>query len=183
MISYFFKRLLFFCLPIITLISCNRPEDEDDLVQEEISNIILLVKNNTTNLTEAYDYAANSATFPSISLLSGTTYSVEAVFKNGNEDVTQEIIDAKDEHFLTYDFTSTNVTLTRTDDESSTNSEGVKIGLKTNWAVNSTSASGAKLILTLYHEPASASEAQSGTTWGTVTGGETDAKATYELGN
>ena len=171
-------------LSALSLVSCNRNDDDvDDLPQEELSNIILLVKDNETHVTNTYDYSVNSTTYPTITLLEGHSYSVQTVFKNGDENVTQEIIDAKDEHFLTYNFTSNNVTLTRTDDESSTNSDGVKIGLKTNWVVNSASAAGAKIIVTLIHGPASASEEQNGTVWGSVTGGETDAMATYHVGN
>ena len=39
------------------------------------------------------------------------------------------------------------------------------------------------LKLTLIHEPASASEAQNGTSWGSVSGGETDAEGTFGLTN
>lgn len=69
------------------------------------------------------------------------------------------------------------------DDESSTGKLG-KVGLKTKWEVEKVVKSSSPLLqLTLIHEPATANEAQNGTAWGSVTGGETDAQATFGLSN
>ena len=59
-----------------------------------------------------------------------------------------------------------------------------KVGLKTKWDVVKVVGSSSPLLkLTLIHEPASASEAQNGTAWGSVSGGETDAEGTFGLSN
>lgn len=176
----------------LTLTSCRSDDEEtvDDLPQEELSNILLKVTDQATSASVTYDYVINGSTNPTITLVDGHTYDVEAIFKNGSEDVTQEIRDAKDEHFLVFNFPNSDVTLTRTDDATSTRADGKHVGLKTKWvvtdAVKNTTAT-AQLVMTLYHEPATVSEASAasgnGIVYGTQTGGETDAQATYKITN
>lgn len=90
---------------IFNVISCQRDEDvaADDLPQEELTNIVLNVKDIETGTTQSYNYIIGSAS-PVIALADGKSYEVTTIFKNGTEDVTQEIKDAKDEHFLIFDF-------------------------------------------------------------------------------
>ncbi|WP_345992176.1 hypothetical protein AAEU33_09070 [Chryseobacterium sp. Chry.R1] len=176
----------------VSIVSCQRDNsaEEDDLPQEDLTNIILLVKDVATQITVPYNYSVGAGGAQSIKLENGKTYEVEVQFKNGNEDATQEIKDAKDEHFLVYNFPNSDLTLTRTDDASSTRGDGKHVGLKTKWvvtkAVKNASAQ-SQLILTLYHEPATVSEASSvsgnGIVYGAQTGGETDAQATYTIIN
>ncbi|MFP7655975.1 MULTISPECIES: hypothetical protein [Chryseobacterium] len=176
----------------VSIVSCQRDNsaEEDDLPQEDLTNIILLVKDVATQVTVPYNYSVGAGGAQSIKLENGKTYEVEVQFKNGNEDATQEIKDAKDEHFLVYNFPNSDLTLTRTDDASSTRGDGKHVGLKTKWvvtkAVKNASAQ-SQLILTLYHEPATVSEASSvsgnGIVYGAQTGGETDAQATYTITN
>lgn len=181
--------LLFLALSL-SLTSCHRTDDEsDDLPQEELSDVLLKVTDQATGTPVVYDYQVNSSTNPNVKLINGHTYDVEVIFKNGNEDATQEIKDAKEEHFLVYNFPNSDIALTRTDDDSSTH-DGIHIGLKTKWVVNTAvknSSAPAQLVLTLYHEPVTVSEASSvsgnGVVYGTHTGGETDAQANYNITN
>ncbi|WP_294211260.1 hypothetical protein [uncultured Chryseobacterium sp.] len=173
------------------LVSCNRSDDEsDDLPQEELSDVLLKVTDDATGIPVVYDYQVNSTSNPNVKLTDGHTYSVEVIFKNGDEDATQEIRDAKDEHFLVYNFPNSDITLTRTDDASSTRADGKHVGLKTKWVVNKAvknASAQSQLILTLFHEPVTVSEASSvsgnGVIYGSHTGGETDAQATYNIIN
>lgn len=182
--------LLFLALSF-SLTSCHRTDDEsDDLPQEELSDVLLKVTDQATGTPVVYDYQVNSTTNPNVKLINGHTYDVEVIFKNGNEDATQEIRDAKDEHFLVYNFPNSDITLTRTDDASSTRGDGNRVGLKTKWVVNTAvknSSAPSQLVLTLYHEPVAVSEASSvsgnGVVYGTHTGGETDAQANYNITN
>lgn len=175
----------------LSLTSCNRSDDEsDDLPQEELSNILLKITDESTGVPVIYNYQVNSTTNPNIVLTDGHTYNAEVIFKNGDEDATQEIKDAKDEHFLVYNFPNSDITLTRTDDAASTRADGNHVGLKTKWvvtkAVKNTSAT-SQLVLTLYHEPATVSEnsqvSGNGVVYGTQSGGETDAQANYNISN
>lgn len=184
---------LLLCAAAFNLTSCNRSDDEaDDLPQEELSNILLKVTDQASPTSPMiYDYQVNSTSNPTVKLINGHTYDVEVIFKNGDEDATNEIKTAKDEHFLVYNFPNSDITLTRTDDPSSTRGDGKHVGLKTKWVVNTavknTAATSTQLILTLYHEPKTVSEASSpngnGVAYGQQTGGETDAQATYNLSN
>lgn len=170
---------------IITTFSCSRADEDDDvLTQEDISNIILVVKEEVSGTSATYNYVLNSSTNPTIKLIDGKTYLVSAFFKNGNEDETESIKSAKDEHFLIFNFQGSNINLTREDDESSTRSDGNKVGLSTKWQVQkAVNSSDPKLILTLIHDANSVSEVQNGTTFGSVQGGETDAMATFGISN
>ena len=179
-----FKNLLLLLVAFLTF-SCNRAdEDLDVLTQEDISNIILVVKDEATGISTPYNYTLNSATNPLIKVTDGKTYTVSAFFKNGNEDETESIIAAKDEHFLLFNFQGSQINLTRLDGESSTRTDGKKLGLLTKWVVQKVkNSANPQLILTLIHDANSVSEAQTGTTFGSTEGGETDAVATYDLTN
>lgn len=175
----------------LSLTSCNRSDDEkDDLPQEELSDVLLKVTDVATQATVTYDYQVNSTTNPNVKLVDGHTYNVEVIFKNGDEDATEEIRTAKDEHFLVYNFPNSDIVMTRTDDDSSTRADGKHVGLKTKWVVNTAvknAATTSQLVLTLYHESLSVSEASAvsgnGIVYGIQSGGETDAQALYNIIN
>ncbi|MBB6372423.1 hypothetical protein [Chryseobacterium shigense] len=169
----------------ITVISCQRDgsAEEDDLPQEELTNIVLLVTEDGTSNTKTYDYSIGAGGIPTIPLTDGKSYTVEAKFRNGNEDATGEIIDAKNEHFLIFDFPKSNINITRLDGNDLRN-DGKRVGLRTKWdVVKAVDGAAPFLKLTLIHSPESVNDAKSGTAWGSVTGGETDAEATYNLSN
>ncbi|MGE4512358.1 hypothetical protein [Chryseobacterium taeanense] len=182
---------LLFLSASLSLTSCNRSDDEaDDLPQEELSDVLLKVTDASTGTSVVYDYQVNSTTNPNVKLVDGHTYNVEVMFKNGDEDATQEIKDAVDEHFLVYNFPNSDITLTRTDDPGFVRGDGNHVGIKTKWVVNTAiknTSAPAQLVLTLYHEPVTVSEASSvsgnGVVYGTHTGGETDAQANYNIIN
>ncbi|SEM13371.1 hypothetical protein [Chryseobacterium taichungense] len=180
---------LLFLSASLSLTSCNRSDDEaDDLPQEELSDVLLKVTDASTGTSVVYDYQVNSTTNPNVKLVDGHTYNVEVMFRNGDEDATQEIKDAVDEHFLVYNFPNSDITLTRTDDPGFVRGDGNHVGIKTKWVVNTAiknTSAPAQLVLTLYHEPVTVSEASSvsgnGVIYGTHTGGETDAQANYNI--
>ncbi|CAA7194053.1 hypothetical protein [Chryseobacterium potabilaquae] len=179
----------------ITIVSCQRNGSvaEDDLPQEELTNIILKVRDISPGSTAPaipYNYSMGAGGAPTIQLQDGKTYEVIAEFKNGNEDVTQEIIDAKNEHFLIFNFPNSDISLTRTDDANSTRGDEKRVGLRTEWVVNKAKknpSATSQLIFTLYHEPASVTEDSqtngNGIIFGTQVGGETDAQASYNIIN
>ena len=78
------KYIILFLTLILTF-SCSRAdEDLDVLSQEDISNIILNVKDDATGITQTYNYTVNSVTNPVIRLTDGKSYTVNAIFLNGN---------------------------------------------------------------------------------------------------
>lgn len=139
-------------LLVFGLTSCHRDDDEaDDLPQEDMTNLILKVTDDTGK-AESYNFLLGSATFPTIKLVDGKTYNVEAQFMNGTEDVTGEIKEAKDNHFLIFNFPNSKIDVERLDGDDSTTATH-KVGLKTKWAVNkvNNSSNAAALVLTLKH--------------------------------
>ncbi|MBW8361112.1 MAG: hypothetical protein K0M56_02860 [Kaistella sp.] len=176
-------QYLLLILFAVLSVSCARAdENEDVLSQEDISNIILKVKDDATGITTTYNYTVNSVTLPEIKLTNGKTYTVETVFKNGNEDVTQEIISALDEHFFIFAFQGAQINLTRMDDVS--RADGNRVGFKTKWEVIKAVDSAAPVLeFTVIHDAASVNENRNGFTFGTVVGGETDAMAVFGLNN
>ncbi len=166
------------------VVSCQRDEEVDDLPQEELTDIVLKVKDLSTSETKSYTYSVGAGSAPTIALEDGKSYQVETVYLNGSEDVTGEIRDAKDEHFMIFDFPKSTINITRQDPASSTRADGAKVGLLTQWDVVKVVDSSSPIVkITLVHEPATVNEAQNGTAWGSVTGGETDAEATFGLAN
>lgn len=187
----FVKPSFVFLLSAMSIISCNRADDTaDDLPQEEISNVVLVVKDEATGASKFYDYQINGSKNPEIQLTNGHSYEVSVNFMNGAENTNSEIAAAKDEHFLIYNFPNSDIALTRTDDASTTRKDGAHVGMKTKWVVNQAvknTAAPATLILTLYHQSKTVTETvtTSGNNvfYGGQTGGNTDAVATYILRN
>ena len=182
------KLISLFTMIILSfaVFSCQRDNDaaQDDLPQEELTNIVLNVKDLSTQETKSYNYSVGAGSAPVIKLEDGKSYEVQTVYMNGDEDVTDEIRDAKDEHFMIFDFPKSIINLTREDPASSTRTDGAKVGLLTKWEVVKVENSSTPLLkITLIHEPVSVNEAQNGTAWGSVAGGETDAEAVFGLGN
>ena len=178
------KYIVFLLITVVT-VSCSRADEDDDVLsQEDISNIILNVKDDATGITQTYNYTINSTTDPDIKLTDGKTYTVNAVFLNGNEDETESIKEAKDEHFLLFDFQNSTINLERIDDESSIRTDGNKVGLSTKWTViKAKNGLNPQLVLTVIHDAVSVSVGQPGSEFGSVIGGETDAMATYSISN
>lgn len=168
---------------VVVFIGCSRDDmDEDVLSQEDVSNIILHVKEDASATVKSYNYTVNAAVNPEIILANGKTYTVTITFLNGNQDETESILEAKDEHFLLFNFQNADIQLERADGSSATRTDGQRLGLKTKWKVIAAqTGQDAKLILTLVHGAISVSEAQQGSVYGTAQGGETDAMATYTL--
>lgn len=179
-------KLLAVLFITITVVSCQRDgsAQEDDIPQEDLTNIVLLVTEDGTTTTIPYNYSIGAGGTTTIPLKDGKSYTVVTTFKNGNEDATNEIIQAKNEHFLIFDFPKSNITVERLDGNDLRTTDGKRVGLKTKWTVTKAVDGTSPLLkLTLIHAPQSVNDAKSGTAWGSVVGGETDAEATYNLSN
>lgn len=185
----FIKLTFFFLVMMMASTACNREgELEDDFPQEDVSNALLLIKDLADGSSAVYNFQINGSNLPNIKLKDGHEYLVQISLKNGAEDVTDEIKDAKDEHFFTFDFPNSDIVLSREDDASSTRADGHKVGLITKWKVNTAVKSGtAQVVVTLFHESLSVSEqaqpSGNGSVFGTSVGGETDLKVNYLISN
>lgn len=188
-----FKKYIPVLLVLFVLVftSCHRNDDEgDDLPQEELSNILLLVTDDADQMTKVYNYQVNGSSYPNLQLTNGHTYSVEVQFKNGSEDMKDDILSAVDEHFLIFNFPNSDITLTRMDG-GDLRSDGHYAGLKTKWivtkAVNNNNPT--QLILTLFHASQEgtvsdeASPSGTGKIYGKQSGGGTDARGVFVIKN
>lgn len=180
-------------LMVFGLTSCHRDDDDTDILPEEEMTNIKLYFTDDADHTEEYNYLINGTSTPVIKLVDGKTYTVEAEFWNGDEDVTEEIKDAKDNHFIIFGFPNSKIDVERLDDSESTTPTH-KVGLKTKWTVNKVSngSSQASFVLTLKHakekddlQPNEAAiVSTNGITWGSAGDkADDDAKATFGLSN
>lgn len=180
-----FASLLF--VASLALNSCsNDDNDEPEVVNEEevISDVSITVTDSegaaTTYTYTDPLYRSSDYTDPVIHLTSGETYTVEMNFYNNSdpadpEVVTEEIKEEKDDHFLEFGFETADVTVARVDSDV-TDSNGIKIGLKTQWTAGDPAEGSA--TVTLIHQPETKNTSDPK---GTHTGGETDAQVTYNL--
>lgn len=180
------KNLILLFVLIFLSNSCSRTDFfSDDIPQEEITNIILKVTDAASQETNVYNFNMGQTNLPEIMLKEGHVYHTELIFMNGSEDETEGIIQAKDEHFVLYNFPASAILLERTDDEAATRTtDGMRLGLKTKWTVQKViNNSNPLLKISLIHDAVSVSEAQNGTEYGKTEGGETDAEAIFLLKN
>ncbi len=182
-------NFLFFALIVSVLaVSCDNDDDDPEVVNEEevITDVTLTFTNSEgTETTYTYTdslYRSDDYVAPVIELTSGETYTVEANFYNNSGDesevITEEITEEKDDHFLEYDFSSdADVTLSRSDDDV-IDSDGIHIGLVTDWTAGEASENTGSVTVTLIHEPTTKDTTDPN---GTHTGGSTDAQVSFDL--
>jgi len=168
--------------------SCSSDDDSSPSVinEEEVITDVTLTFTNATEGTTTYTFTDpqfrdENYVAPVITLTSGETYQVEAGFFNNSdpsdpEVITEEIEEERNDHFLTYGFTTDEIELTRTDDATSTDSDGIQIGLSTQWVAGNTGSG--DVVVSLIHQP---TEKNTDPAEGSVTGGETDVEVTFDL--
>jgi len=184
------KKLKFIALGIAStafIASCSKDDSAPQIInQEEVITDVSLSFSNEAEEVSTYtftdpQYRDENYIAPIISLEKGKTYQVEANFYNKSnpneiEVLTEEILEERDDHFITYAFTEVNVDLSRTDGPLSTDSNGVQIGLSTQWLA--ASAGNGAVIVKLIHQP---TEKITTPAEGLFSGGETDAQVSFEV--
>lgn len=169
----------------ITLFSCRdtTPHIEDTHDHDEVNKIVLTVTENGTNNTQTITYQTGSGADRALSLASGKTYTSSVEFfgthDGKEENMTEDIIEEKDEHFITYSFAGVSINVTRTSEDTERTDKN-KLGLKTQWTVTSTPSSTSKVVVGLVHGAKSVN-ATANNGGGAVEGGETDAAAVINI--
>jgi len=173
-------------VPFISSCSSDDDNTPEIINEEEVITDVTLTFTNAAEGSVTYTYTDeqyrdDSYVAPVISLTSGETYEVETNFYNNSDPedpelVTEEVEEESDDHFLTYGFSNADVELTRTDSAISTDSDGVQIGLSTEWVAGA--AGTGSVLVSLVHQP---TEKITEPADGAVVGGETDAAVTFEL--
>ncbi len=182
-----FLNLMLVLFASLLIFSCrdNNDTPEDINEPEEIAKVVL-------KLTDKAD-AANVQTINYIGgkadkdlvLVKGKTYNAELdFFTKSNatyESLLGEITKEKDQHFVTYEFAGVDVNIIRTAADI-VRTDGKKLGIKTEWTVNSAPAS-AKVNVKLIHAPTSVNDNSPSATnqLGVTTGGETDINTLFNI--
>lgn len=167
--------------------SCRSNDDipEDIHEHEEIEKMVVTITNkNDASDVQIINYIGGVAD-KHIHLHSGDVYAVELDFQVKHDDhyhsVNDDITEEKDEHFILYNFAGADVTVKRVTDDI-VRTDGKKLGLKTEWIINSTASTG-KVNIKLNHGASSVNDnyPSSDNQLGSVTGGESDIDATIDL--
>lgn len=181
------KILSILFLNTLVFTACSSDDDLPEVInEEEVLTDVSLEITNATGETTTYtftdpQYRDESYVSPVILLEENATYTVEARFYNKSnpnspEDITAEIKEERNAHFVTYAFANANVNLERIDGADATDSDGIPIGISTQWTTSAT-ASG-EVVVRLIHE----AEVKDITNPnGTTVGGETDVEAIFDL--
>ncbi len=170
----------------LLVFSCRNNDDipEDIHEHEEIEKLVVKLTNQSSGEEQIINYIGGVAD-AHIHVHSGDVYDVELDFQVKHDDhyhsANDEIEDEKDEHFITYAFSGADITIKRAADDI-VRTDGKKLGLKTVWTVNSTTATG-KANIKLVHAPTSVNDnyPSADNQLGSTTGGESDVDATFDL--
>ncbi len=163
--------------------STDIPEDIHD--HEEIEKMVVKLTNvNDATDVQTINYIGGVAD-QHIHAEAGDVFNVELDFQvkhdNHYDSVNGEIIEEKDEHFITFGFTGANVTVKRAATDIA-RTDGNKLGLKTQWTVVSSTSTG-KVNIKLVHAPTSVSQnsPSADNQLGSTVGGESDVDAIIDL--
>lgn len=169
------------------LFSCRNTDDipEDIHEHEEIEKLVLTAtnKNDATDV-QTINYIGGAAD-GHFHFETGNIYAVKLDFQVRHDDhyhsVNDEIIEERDEHFITFEFAGSDIAIKRNENDV-VRADGKKLGLSTDWTVNSLTETG-NVIIKLVHAPASVEENFPSATnqQGKTTGGETDVNAKIDL--
>ena len=171
---------------VFLMFSCRGNDVPEDIHEhEEIEKVTLTVtESGNTGNVQIISYIGGNADSP-LMLENGKTYSVSIDFFHKHdgeyESMLDEIIEEKDQHFITYEFGGITANLMRTDGDVVRN-DGKKLGLKTEWSITSAPVS-AKVFIKLYHQSVAVDDhfPSASNQQGKVTGGEADADIKIDI--
>ena len=170
----------------LAVFSCRNNDIPEDIHEhEEIEKMVLTItESGHPENIQTVNYIGGISDQP-IHLENGKTYQINLDFqvKHGSEyeSALDEIEEEKEEHFITFEFAGTDVSVKRNADDI-TRADGTRLGISTTWTVNSVAESG-KVNIKLYHAATSvemnvpSAENQQGS----ATGGETDVNALLDI--
>ncbi|MFD2563439.1 type 1 periplasmic binding fold superfamily protein [Aquimarina rubra] len=162
----------------IGLTACSSDDDNPQVINEEetITTVRLTVLEDGATTPEVYTWTESSQ--DAISLSADTTYNFKIEFldasdPNDVEDITEEVIAEKDEHFVFYETTVSGLTFTSASDDT-IDSDNIGINISTDWSSSGTTAGIVRAFL--IHEPTS----KTGDSRDDF-GGETDIEVTFDV--
>ena len=168
---------IFFTLLASTVIySCSKGDDDPEEVneQEVINRVSIVLSDGSTSQTVTWN---EGSTPPAITLDVDKTYTASIYFYDASdptdvEDITEEVIEEVDEHFILWEIAGLSDFLITSAPTDYAGSDGIPINLITEWGTGG--AESGNIKVTLIHEPAN----KTGTTRSSI-GGETDIELTF----
>lgn len=166
--------------------SCRSDDDaipEDIHEHDEIGKVVLKL----TNKTDAADVQTVNVIAGvadgHLHLHTGDTYLAELDFQIAHDDhyhSSDEIEEEKDHHFITFSPANADIVVLRAANDI-VRTDGNKMGLRTEWTINSTQSTG-KMNIKLIHGPTSVNQNYPSATnqLGQTTGGESDVDITVD---
>lgn len=167
----------------LSIVSCRNNDVPEDIHEHDDPNkVVLTVSEEGTNNVQTVNYVVGSGADKGITLQAGKIYDAKIQFYNISNgvttDMTHEIVEEKDEHFIVYQFAGISNSITRTSADV-VRKDGNKIGLYTQWNITA-SAPASKGVIKLIHQPATVDDkANDGA--GSFTGGETDVNIEFSI--
>lgn len=171
----------------IIILSCRNDNDsipEDVHEHDEIGKIVLKLtnKNDATDVQTVNVISGNADNH--LHVHAGDVYLAELDFQIKHDDhyhSSHEIEEEKDHHFITYSPANANIIVMRAAHDL-VRTDGQKLGLKTEWTINSAQPTG-KMNIKLVHGATSVNQNYPSATnqLGQTNGGETDVDITLEV--
>ena len=171
----------------LLVLSCRNDDTipEDIHEHDEIEKMVVKLTNaNDATDVQIINYIGGVAD-QHIHAEAGDVFNVELDFQvkhdNHYDSVNGEIMEEKDEHFITYGFSGADVTVTRAANDI-VRTDGNRLGLKTQWTVVSATSTG-KVNIKLVHAPTSVNQnsPSANNQLGSTVGGESDVDALIDL--
>ena len=173
--SKYALKIFFTLLASSVIYSCSNDDDPEDIHEHEnITRVSIVFEEGSNSETVTWD---DGSTPPSITLdvdkvYTASIYFYDASNPNDIEDITPEIREEVNEHYILYEKAGvSNLTITSSASDIS-GSDGIGINLVTDWSTGG--AESGNIKVTLIHEPAN----KTGTTRSSI-GGETDIELTF----
>ena len=168
---------IFFTLLASTIIySCSKGDDDPEEVNEEevINRVSIVLADGSNSQTVPWN---EGSTPPAITLDVDKTYTASIYFYDASdptdvEDITEEVIEEVDEHFVLWEIAGLSDFLITSAPTDYAGSDGIPINLVTEWGTGG--ADSGNIKVTLIHEPTN----KTGTTRSSL-GGETDIELTF----
>jgi len=182
-----FLNITLIIFAALLIVSCRNDDTipEDIHEHEEIEKMVVKLTNaNDATDVQTINYIGGVAD-QHIHAEAGDVFNVELDFQvkhdNHYDSVNSEIMEEKDEHFITFGFSGADVAVKRAANDI-VRTDGNKLGLKTQWTVVSATSTG-KVNIKLVHAPTSVNQnsPSANNQLGSVVGGESDVDALIDL--
>jgi len=171
-------RSIFALLLIFVFAQCSKDDDTpEEINEEEVINRVTLAITDSAGASTSYTWNEGE-TIPTLNLTTNSTYQASIHFFDASdpgdvEDITEEVIDEADEHFVFYEVVSAAVSISAASNDV-VDADGVSINLKTAWTVGD--AGSGTIRAFLIHEPST----KSGSTRSAL-GGSTDVELDFPV--